>query len=242
MRWEFGNARREDVAVGVTNGRLSDVVFRRKAVFGPRSRRIVSRVRDVSVASSGEVGSGLDEEGVQRMLKGGDRTVGVGEGGLEMGEDLGLGWPALGCGGRVGRWILARQCGANLALGQDEAFPDAIAGAVTEMADGGVEGREDTAGEGKRQEPQEGAGGEAEATDLVGAPDAEGASAAASRIAVAAKDTSRAKGWLLRGTVVEAAQTAMAIQVAEKLAMRTRRQLEPLGKRRPFLVVAIKLW
>ena len=33
-------------------------------------------------------GTGLHEEGPQRMLEGGDGTVGVGEGGLEMGEDV----------------------------------------------------------------------------------------------------------------------------------------------------------
>ena len=32
--------------------------------------------------------NGLHEEGPHRMLESGDRTVGVGEGGLEMGEDL----------------------------------------------------------------------------------------------------------------------------------------------------------
>lgn len=32
--------------------------------------------------------TGSDEEGPQRMLKGGDGTAGVGEGGLQMGEDL----------------------------------------------------------------------------------------------------------------------------------------------------------
>jgi hypothetical protein len=36
----------------------------------------------------GDEGIGLDEEGVLRLLEGGDRTVGAWEGGLEMGEDM----------------------------------------------------------------------------------------------------------------------------------------------------------
>ena len=44
---------------------------------------------DVHGACQGDDGPSLHEEGPQRMLEGGDGTGGVGEGGLEMGEDLG---------------------------------------------------------------------------------------------------------------------------------------------------------
>ena len=97
----------------------------------------------------------LHEEGVQRMLEGGDGTVGVGEGGLEMGEDLGR-RPVCGLvgdGRQFGRRAACRQCRADLALAQVEAFPDALPGAVAEMAVGGADGSEDAAGDGVLKEP-----------------------------------------------------------------------------------------
>src|SRR4051794_32030281 len=55
-----------------------------------RSRSAGSRGRweAAEEAESRDDGTGLHEEGPHRLLEGGDRTVGVGEGGLEMCEDL----------------------------------------------------------------------------------------------------------------------------------------------------------
>ena len=92
------------------------------------------------------------------MLEGGDRTVGVGEGGLEMGEDL---QPA-GAGLRgdlrrqFGRRAPPGQCRADLALAQVEPFPDALPGAVAEMAVGGADGCARVAGDGAFEEPPQG--------------------------------------------------------------------------------------
>ena len=71
-----------------------------------------------------------------RMLEGGDRTVGVGEGGLEMGEDLCRG-PTWRFGGQLGRRAACRQGRADLALAQVEPFPDALPGPVAASAVGG---------------------------------------------------------------------------------------------------------
>ena len=56
------------------------------------------------------------------MLEGGDRTGGVGEGGQEMGEDLGLGSVFRR---QFGRRAALEKCGADVALGVEEPFPDA---------------------------------------------------------------------------------------------------------------------
>jgi len=79
-------------------------------------------------------------------------------------------------------------------LGLIEAFPDALPGPVTQMAVGGADGREDAAGGGAFQEPPQTAGGQAEPSDLVGDPDAEGSPATATCIAVAAEDPPGAHG------------------------------------------------
>ena len=78
------------------------------------------------------------------------------------------------------------------------------------------------------------AGSQAEASDLIGHPDAEGASAAAALIAVAAKDAVGAKGFAFRAGLVESVQEAVANQHADGLAMRTGRLLELLGQSIPF--------
>ncbi len=69
--------------------------------------------------------SGLHEEGFGHILKGGDRTIMVGEGGVQVGEDLRLrlAW--------VFRWRIRWstefiQGRADVALAQLEAFPDAL--------------------------------------------------------------------------------------------------------------------
>ncbi len=59
-------------------------------------------------------------------------------------------------------------------------------------------------------------------------------------IAVAAKDPACANGFARGEALVKAAQIAVANERAARLAMRTGRLLESLGKRDPILVVAAK--
>lgn len=169
------------------------------------------------------------------MLEGGDQTVGVREGGVEMGKDLGHG-PMRGR--QVGRLASLKQCGADLALAQVEPLPDALPGSVTQMTlDGANRGR-NAVGDGALEELPQRAGGQAQPSDLVGEPNAERASATGPSVTVAAKDPASAHGFSLRAAVVVAAQIAMPIERANRFAMRARHLLEPLGNRVPFVVVA----
>ena len=126
------------------------------------------------------------------MLEGGDRTVAVGEGGLEVGKDLGrrsvfrrqLGWRAA-----------VDECGADLALAVAEPLPDAQPGPVAQMAGAAANGGEDAVGDGALQEAPQGGGGQAEASDFVGQPDGEGSPAAGTCLAVAAKDAAGSEGF-----------------------------------------------
>src|SRR5262249_40857315 len=138
------------------------------------------------------------------MLEGGDRTGGVGEGGLEMGEDL-RGRPKRGLRRQFGRRAPRRQCRADFALALVEPFPDALQGPVTEMAIGGADGSEDADGGSALEEAPQTAGGQAEPSDFVGDPDAERPSTTATRMAVAAKDPPRAHRLTLGIAVVESA-------------------------------------
>ena len=108
-------------------------------------------VREVFRACQGDEKLGLDEEGMQRILEGGDGTVGVWEGGLQMGEDV------CGCavravcrqfGGQLGRRAACGECRADFTLAKAEAFPDALQGAVTEVAVGSADRGEEAAGGG----------------------------------------------------------------------------------------------
>jgi hypothetical protein len=173
------------------------------------------------------------------MLEGGDRTVGFGEGGVEVCEDLRR-RPLRGFRRQLGRRAPARQCRADLALALVEPFPDALQGPVTKMAVGGADSCEYAAGGGAFKEPPQTTGGQAEPADFVGAPDAEGPPATRACIAVAAKDPPRAHGFSLGVALVKSAQKAMPNQRADNLAMRTRRLLEPLSNRAPFLGAAAK--
>ena len=65
--------------------------------------------------------AGLDKEGPAGQLEGSDGTEGVGEGCLEMSEDMGGG---LVCGGQFGGRAAAEESGADFALGVVEAVPD----------------------------------------------------------------------------------------------------------------------
>ncbi len=134
------------------------------------------------------------------MLEGGDGAVGIGKAGLEMSEDLR---------GRLARWILRQvgqqfgwraaptQSGADLALSEVEPFPDALPGPLTQPAIHGTAGRQDAAGDGALEESPHSAGGQTEASDFVGGPDAERPPATAPCLAIAAKDPPSAHRLLL---------------------------------------------
>src|SRR5271170_7394010 len=173
------------------------------------------------------------------MLEGGDRTIGVGEGGLQMGEDLGH-WPAWRWRRQLGRRAQPGECGADHDLAMAETLPDALPRAVAEMAIGGPDGSEEGADGGELEESPKTAGGQAEPANFVGAPDAESAAATGPGLAIAAKDAAGADGFALEVFLIKSIQTAVAIESADDLAMRTGRMLEPLGKRRPFVGVPAK--
>jgi hypothetical protein len=196
-------------------------------------------VRSVCVACPLKDGAGLHEEGAQRMLEGGDRTVGVGEGGLEMGEDL-CRRPL----GRLGRYLGERappqQGRADLTLAPVEPFPDALPGFVAALAVGGADRGGDAAGDGALKEAPQSAGGQAQPSDLVGDPDAERPPAAATCLAVAAKDPPGAHGLSLGAALVKSPQETVPNERADNLAVRACRLFEPFRKRAPFLVAAVK--
>jgi hypothetical protein len=172
------------------------------------------------------------------MLKGGDRTVGVREGGLEVHQDVGR--RALGWRRQLGRRAYAAQRRADRALALVEAFPDALHRPVAEVAMGGADGGGDGAAGSVQEEAPQTRGGHAESSDLVGTPDAEGAAATAARMAVAAEDSPGAQSFTAAVVLVETVQAAMPNEHADHLAMRTARLLEPLGKRIPLRGIAAK--
>ena len=172
------------------------------------------------------------------MLEGGDRASGVGEGGLEMSEDLRR-RPVRRFGRQFGRRAACRQYGADLALAVVKAFPDALPGTVTATAVGGAAGRADAADDGGFEETPQRTGCQAQASDFVRHPDAEGPPATAACVAVAAEDPPGADRSL-RTDVVITVQRAVPNQRTDNLAVRTGRLLEPLGKQEPFLGAAVK--
>jgi hypothetical protein len=174
------------------------------------------------------------------MLKVGDRTVGVGKGGLEMSDNLSCGW-ARRVGGQLGRRTPRQKRRANLALAPVEPFPNALPSPLASPAVGDSTAcRGDTAGNGALQESPHRMGGHAQPSDFVGEPNAEGATAAETPMAVAAKDPPSAGGLALRIAFVVAAQKPVANQRADDLAMRTRHLLETFANRVPFLLATAK--
>jgi len=182
---------------------------------------------------------GLHEEGPHGLLERGDRT-GIGEGGLEMCEDVRR-RSARRIGRQLGRWAPRRQRRADFALAQVEPFPEALPGPVTSPVVGDrADRRGNGAGDGVFEESPQRAGCQAQPSDFVGAPDAERPPASRAPIAVAAKDPPRADRFALGIALIETAQIAVANQRANRFAMRTRRLLEPFGNRVPFLLTAVK--
>ena len=171
------------------------------------------------------------------MLKGGDRTVGVREGGVEMGEDLGHG-PMRGR--QVGRLAVLKQSRADRALGESKASPNALPGSPCPATFSGAHRGGDAASDGTLEELPEHARGHAQSSDFVGEPNAKRASATGTLIAVAAKDPPSTHGFSLGTAVVKPAQIAVPIERTNGLAVWTSCVLEPLGNRVPFVVVAKK--
>ena len=188
-------------------------------------------------------GPSLDEESLHRMLEFSDRALRVGEGGLEMGEDMG---GRLACGFRIrpgrrlGRWRASTQGGADLALGPVEPLPDTLPGPNTALAADGVAGGQDTGGDGNLEEMPQSVGGNAEASEVVGEPDAEGPAATGTCLAVAAKDAPCAQYFSPGVALVGSGETAVSNQCADHLAVRAGHVLEPLCNGRPFVVVAVE--
>jgi hypothetical protein len=169
--------------------------------------------------------------------EGGDRTGAVGEGGLEMGEDVRLGSVFRR---QFGRRAAPEECGADRALAVAELLPDALQGSVAQMAVAVANGGEDADGNGASEEAPQAGGGQAEAADCVGEPDGEGPPSAGPCLAVAAKDPPGAERLSVGFAVVKSVQKAVLNESADNLAVRARGQLEALGNGVPLLGVAVK--
>jgi hypothetical protein len=188
-RWGFGGRPKSALAIRPRSAGPARLPGSRGDLLLVPRRAPQARVPGVIAGGRRE----LHEEGARRVLEGGDRTMGVREGSLEMGEDLRR-RPVCGRSGQSGRQLrrraARRECRADLALCQVEAFPDAQQGPAAEVAVDSADGREETAGDGELKETPQKGGSQAKASDLVGVPDAEGASATGASLAVAAKDAS----------------------------------------------------
>jgi hypothetical protein len=187
-------------------------------------------------------GRSLNEEGPHCVLEGGDRAIGVGERGLDMGEHL-RGRQASGF-GRLERQIRRRtspaQSGADLALSPVEPFPDALQGSIAHGAIESAASGDNAVGDSALEETPQGAGGEAKPSDFVGEPDADSLPATAAIVAVAAKESSGAHRLSPLAGFIESAQEAVPIQRADNFAVRTGRPLDPFRDRRPFFVASEK--
>jgi len=179
----------------------------------------------------------LDKEGAEGQLEGSDGTVGIGEGGLQMSEHMGRGSVSRG---PMGRRAAAQESRADHALAEVKPFPDAQQGPVAQLAVAGAEGGANAVGDGVLEKAPQAGGCQAETSDFVGGPDAEGAAAAGPSLAVAAKDPPGAEGFTVGVAVVKTVQKAMANESADSLAVRTGGQLEVFGNGLPFLGVAVK--
>jgi hypothetical protein len=164
------------------------------------------------------------------MLEGGDRTVGVGEGSLKMCENLRR-RPARRFGREFGRRAPRRQCRADFTLAQVEPFPEALPGPVTSPAVGDEADRSgDAAGDGALEESPQSVGCQAQPSDFVRDPDAEGPSAPATQIAVAAKDPPSTDRFLLGVALVVAAQISCPLPGSDRIFWRMLPNWRPRGR------------
>ena len=147
--------------------------------------------RDVQKTPWGR--SESDHETLHGVLKGGERD-GVGEGGVEVGEDLGHG-RVPGRRGRL-RWrVPAQEERADVALAENESSPESLPGSGTEPAADVACGVGDAVGNRALEEAPQPSGGDARASNFVGEPNADGPSATGARAAVRAKDSPGSDGF-----------------------------------------------
>ena len=178
---------------------------------------------------------GLQAEEMQGVLIGGERAVGLGKGGLQVGDDLGLGSFCR----QLRWWAPSQQNGTEGTLGPREAMPETLPGPVTPLKLGHRSCCcRDAAGEDLSQESPHYPRAQAQAADFVGQPDTDGPSTTTLRMPVAAVDPSRPQTLSL--ALVIPHQAAMTNQSPHRPAMRTRRQLEPLHQMRPFCLTPVK--
>ena len=163
----------------------------------------------------------------------------VGESDLKVCEDLRL-WPVFGFSWQVGWSTVWRQGGADVALTELEAFPDALQSSEAQVAVGGADGGGNGTGDGELEEAPERVGSEAEPSDSVGEPDADGASTTGPLIAVAAEYATGADGFSVGTGLVESVQEAMLNESADGLAVGTVREFELFGHRAPILGAAVE--
>lgn len=185
--------------------------------------------RTDTVVSAGRSEAGLQAEEMGCVLEGGERTLGLGKGGLQMGDDLGFGAFRR----QLRWWASLQQHGADATLGKLKAFPEPLPGAVASFVLGhGTSCRRDAIGEGLSQEAPYHGGTEAESTDFVGQPDADGSSATITRMPVAAVNPPCPLTPALAFVVPQ--KCSMPIQPTDLVAMGTRRHLQPFHQRGPF--------
>lgn len=121
-----------------------------------------------------------------------------------------------------------------------ESLPDALEGSFAPLAVGGADGSGDATDDGPLEERPQGPGGKAEASDLVGEPDAEGPPAAPTLLTVTAKDPPRSKrlSWWI--AVVKSVESAMPDEHADGLAVWTWGLFEPLDDGEPILFASVE--
>jgi hypothetical protein len=118
------------------------------------------------------------------------------------------------------------ETGADGTLSLTEAFPEPQAGAAAEMGRQRVQGPGEAVGDDPLEKAGEGMGGEAKASELVGEPDAAGASAAGPVVAVAAEDAMSAEGGMAGSGVIVAAEETVTDEVARGVAVGTSDEFE----------------
>ncbi len=121
-----------------------------------------------------------------------------------------------------------------------ESLPDALEGSFAPGAVGDVDGSGDAADDGPLEECPQDLGGEAEASDLVGEPDTEGASTTLPPMTVTAKDAACSKCLSLWRAVVKSEESTVPDECSNRLAVGAGGLLEPLDNRDPLLFASIK--
>jgi len=152
-------------------------------------------------------------------------------------ENLCGGGSAERCGGPVRRRTATEQGRADRRLIPLKSAPDPPEGSVATRAFDVANGGGNAADDGPLEERPHGAGGQAQPPDFVGDPDADGASATATAMAIAAEDPPGADDSP-GAAVIESGERAVADERADGAAVRARRQLEPLDDRGPLRFAA----